>query len=184
MADNIIAKRIGGISDEIAKIPDALSKLAPDPDKKYYDENLGDVIKESVLSVLGKVSEVEAGKNYYYTEVVELVKDALVQVISKIGNPKIDLSPIMKMASDINADNKKILDAILNQPKPETNDSKYQELLMTMQRTNELLIAVLAKKEAPVIDITPRKDVESWRFLHKIEYNRIVETEAIPKYKA
>jgi hypothetical protein len=184
MAEDLIVKRLGGISDELNAIPQAIEKLIESgSEKKYYDENIGEVIKDGVLNVLLKVSEVEAGKNYYYNEVVDLVKNALTEVIEKVSKVRPDITPVFRIAADIAAGQKEILNAILNQPKPETNDFKYQELLAYMQKTNELLMLMISKKESPVIDITPKRELESIKFVHKIEYGRITETEGFPKYK-
>lgn len=150
----ILSQEIGFISNAIES---GVSKLVDgEAGKKYFDEELGNLIKATIIEAVQTFSETESKKEYYDKGIGEIIKNALGEVIKKISSIKIDLSPIMQISADITDQNERILNAILNVPKPETNDEKYQELLLKYQ---ELFAEVMKKafKETPIIKIEKKK---------------------------
>lgn len=187
-----IVTELSGIGDGVNEIPKALETLIEqDSNRKYFDDSLGFIIKESVEQVLTKISVSDAGKNYYYGEVVDLVKNAFSEVIGKLGNPTIDMSPIMKIAADISKQNQSVILAISSMSNS-VGDKNYSELFLMIvkmiESNNEFIKASMNQKDymnkmEELISAVNKKP-ESWEFKHIVRNGRIESSAAVAKYKA
>lgn len=191
MAEDKIIRGITDITNELTAIDGSIKAAS---EKKYYDETIGGVVKEAILEVLLKISSVEAGKNYYANELVETIKSSLTAIVEKVSNVTLDVSPILIIAENITAQNKEIINAILNIPKQEVTvngESGHGELLYSIAKmiesNNEFIRAMmnqnkLEEKMEALLSAVNNKP-ERWDFKHNLDYGKIVSSTAIPKYK-
>lgn len=150
MAETDFELGLQHVAEELENLSDAISL-----EKKYFDEELGNTIKAGFVEAINKLIESESGKQFYDKE----LGSALKNLVGKIGSLKLDLSPLTNVFTQIMDQNQKILNAILSAPKPETNDSKYQEIILMQQKNYELLQKSLIK-EAPVVKLEKKKQIE------------------------
>lgn len=146
------------ITEEVSAIHDLMKG-----EKKFFDEELGNTIKSGFLEGIQKLVEAEEKKDFYDKETTAIIKHHFGELVKKISGLKIDLSPLTEMFSEITKQNERILNLILSVPKPETNDSKYQELLsLTLEivRKNNEFMQKSLTKETPVIKLEKKKQVE------------------------
>jgi hypothetical protein len=128
-------------------------------EKEFYDKTIGEILKNALEGISEKISDTESKKEYYDKAIGEILKTAFSELIKKISGIKIDFSPLVQLSADINEQNKKILDAILNAPKPETNDAKYQELILKYHQLLSELMKLMSK-ETPVVKIDKKRTLE------------------------
>jgi hypothetical protein len=168
MDDESIIRGISDVTKELQQIGGSISTVVENESyKKYYDESLAQVVKDAVLEVLVKFSTVEAGKNYYYNELVELIKNSMSEIIEKVAKTKPDMSPLIRIASEISNQNKEIINTLLSISRPDSNEQKYEGMLTLMmdvlKKNNEVLGKIVLHQQAQVINITPKKKME-WEF--------------------
>lgn len=184
MSESII-RGISDVGEQLQGISEGVNTIANKKDEnKYFDETLAEKISE-IVSAAVKQLMAGAEKKYFDETLGTVLSKGIMDGLSSFSTLKIDVTPIMRMAVDISNQNKSILEAIMGIPQPETNDEKYQDLLkltLTMiDKTNRFMQMYLERQSVPVIQEKEQKPL-SWEFKHKIEYNRIVSTTAIPKY--
>jgi hypothetical protein len=168
--DEYIVKGLSDISDELIEVSDAIKE------KKYFDEDLGKTIKESLNALIEKIDSSEKDKKYFDPELANIIKESLSETlvaISKMERPKIDMTPVIKIAAEISEQNKKLIDTVEKLTKPETNDKKYQELLkLSMEliaKNNEFL------KNGLLSLTKPDKKISTWEFVVEREnYTQLI----------
>jgi hypothetical protein len=168
--DEYIVKGLGDISDELIVVSDVIKE------KKYFDEELSGTIKQSLSSLIETINNSEKEKKYFDPELAGVIKNSLSETlvaISKMERPKIDMTPVIKIASGIAEQNKTIIETIEKLTKPETNDKKYQELLkLSMEliaKNNEFL------KNGLLSLTKPDKKISTWEFVVEREnYTQLI----------
>lgn len=179
MDEELINKGIDDVVYELTSISDSLKT-----DRKYYDEELGNSIKAAVVEAVKEVIEAEAKLQFYDPEISGIIKNAIGEVAKKISAIKIDLSPIAKVLSDITDQYQEILKSVLNIPKPEANDLKYQEIINAISEMNKNQIELFQKmivRESPVIKLEKKKQWDFYVSERDSMSQRISQVTAIEK---
>lgn len=153
--DNVFLEEFDPELRERLDMQEALSQI-----RQFSASSIGELIKTLSENIV-MLSDADGKKVYFDKDLVVKIKDSLTEVLKGLSESlkpeKVDYTPVLKIVSGIKQQNDGILQAMVNISKPETNDSKYQELLkVTMEmvaRSNRFLeqgltqIATLRKVE-------------------------------------
>lgn len=171
-------KVVGDIVVELEAISSSLNEnFTALSEKQFYDKDLAITIKDTLEASFNKLIE---QKNYDET-LGEKISTAIGEAVSKISRLQLDVSPVMKIGLDMVLAVKNMVTAFVMMPKPENNDTKYQEMFVVLidviKKNNDLLNRIIVKQEAKVIDITPQKKLKiEFKVTKRDQYSGKIDT--------